>query len=141
MTKTTTARDFELEMAIKAFSSDSASYPRQRDIRISPAGTILVLDPISGTYTTCHILTASKLIAALSRDELVLSDEGTHGMPTTLEIFERIDGNRYGIRKTNGYATTCPADSETPGRLRRMDHSPASLRQKQIDEIRRRCGK
>lgn len=140
MSTTATARDFEIDLSIKAFSSDSSSYPRSRDIRITADGNIFVLDPASGTYTTCHILTAGKLIAALSTDELVLSDEGTHGLSDTVEVFERLDGSRYGVRTRNGHKSVCSADPETPGRLRRMDHNPAQFRRSQIEEIRRRCG-
>ena len=78
-----------------------------------------------------------KKIEALQADELIATDEGTHGGPKTIKIFERLDGTRYGSVYLGGtYHTSCSADADSEdGRMRHLTYIPAGQRKKEIADL------
>lgn len=79
---------------------------------------------------------AADLIRDLEADLLVGTDEGTHGRPETVRVYERLDGTRYAVHRFAGSVIgTGPIESEH-GRLRTWRViSPAARR----DLISRNC--
>ena len=83
-------------------------------------------------------MTISQEISALAADQLIATDEGTHGMPGTIKIYEKLDGRRYGVRYHGGAVIgRCPADTESEhGRMRHIRHDTPAHRRGQIEHLR-----
>lgn len=79
----------------------------------------------------------SKQIENLMADQLIATDAGAHAQPTKVEIFERLDGTRYGIKTVNGVSSICSADAESPdGYMRHLTATSPADRRRQIEHLR-----
>lgn len=80
---------------------------------------------------------AADLIRELEGDLLVGTDEGTHGYPETVRVYERLDGSRYAIMRFAGSVIgTCPIESPR-GRLRTWRVPSPASRRDLIEKLRR----
>ena len=80
----------------------------------------------------------TQTIDSLATDHLVATDEGTHAMPETIRVYERLDGSRYGVRLHAGSVIgAVPTDTESAhGRLRYLSTPRAKARREQIAHLR-----
>lgn len=85
--------------------------------------------------------TIAQQIADLSADTLIATDEGTHGMPNTVRVYERLDGSRHYTRLHGGAAISganCTALPESEhGLMRDLAALTAAARRDQIEHLRR----
>ncbi len=80
-----------------------------------------------------------KRISELKATEraLVGSDEGTHGKPSRIRVYEEISGERYAVYSfANGNGSRISeeeANEETEGRMRVFPNETAKIREKQTE--------
>lgn len=72
-------------------------------------------------------------IADLTADQLVATDAGTHAMPETTEVFERVNGTRYGVRTACGVRSLTQEWESVHGRMRWLTVASAAARRAQIE--------
>lgn len=90
------------------------------------------------TLTKIQALTAE--LAAAMGDMQVGTDSGTHSMPATHDVFERIDGSRYAICNFAGaksMISAAAAEERTDGRIRNTTHDSLASRTARVAELKK----